>query len=260
MSNKGWDFTIHSVRYLKRSFYISVMSSNPHRDLQALARDIRQIGWARIPINIERACMIFLNVNAYHTNASYVSAIRVAKLARWANCEVYFITDPSVPEFVDAVRHFATQTLKFCMFYYAGYVISQDVENPTPAIKLVNGTVGPDLVYQTLNEKTTDLRLVWMMDGCYNPEAWDPAEQDLDEPGVLFIAPYPDEKQVHLQQVDLKNESIFVQEVYTALKSKPMLTGAQVEAKVDVELKHFGQRVYCSSHPEQFKTDLAMIV
>jgi hypothetical protein len=236
------------------------MSCNPLRDLQTFARDIRQIGWSRIPINIERACMIFVNVHAFHSNASMVSAIRVAKLAKWANCECYFICDPTVPEFVDAVRHFSTQTLNFLMFYYAGNVISQEGLGGSASLSVLNGTVGPDLIYATISEKQTDLRIIWMMDGTNNPESWDPLEHDLGEPGVLFMAPYPDDRQAHLQQMDLKNECIFIQEVFTALKSKPTLTAQDLAAKVGVELKKFGQLVFCSAYPDQFKTDLALII
>ena len=236
------------------------MSCNPLRDLQQLARDVRLIGWARIPINIERACMIFLNTNAYGNNASYFSAIRIAKLARWANCEVYFLSNPSVPEFKDALEHFATQTLNFCLFYLAGNPISQDVEVPRPDFILPGGKVGPDVVYEFLNQKQTMLNVVWMMDGCNKPEDWDPKAHNLSEPGVLYLTAYPDERQAHLQQMDLKDESIFIQAVYTALKGKPTMTAAELQRTVDKEIHEFGQKVYCSSDPDEFKTDIAMIV
>jgi hypothetical protein len=203
--------------------------------------------------------VLFLNVSAYHTNAPFLSSIRIAKLARWANCEVYFICNPSVPEFVDAVRHFSTQTLKFVLFYYAGNVISQDKIDASSALSVSGGTVGPSLVYQTIDQKQTNLRLVWAMDGVHNPKAWDPADHDLDQPGVLFIAPYADPQQAHLQQVDLKNESIFVQEMYTALRGNSLLTAQQVVTKIEPELIKFGQRVFCNAVPEEFKTMLAMI-
>ncbi|OHT14423.1 hypothetical protein TRFO_15203 [Tritrichomonas foetus] len=236
------------------------MSFNPHRELQALARDVRLIGWSRIPINIERACLIIINKNAYHTNASYNSAIRIAKLMKWANCEVYFITDPSVPEFVDALRHFATQTLNFLYIYYAGNPISQDTMDDPPILKVSEGTVGPDLFYSVINEKPTDLRIVICFDGVNNPTPWDPADQDLDEPGVLFIAPYPDPKQAHLQQNDLKNECLFIQELYTNIKSKPTITGETLRANIEKEILEFGQRVFCSSTPQEYQTDIALII
>jgi hypothetical protein len=236
------------------------MSSNPLRDLATLARDIRLIGWSRIPINIQRACVLFLDVNAYQNNAPYLSAIRLAKLARWANCEVYFICEPSVPEFVDAVRHFATQTLSLLIFYYAGNVLTYENLDGKHSIHVNNGVVGPDLIYQTLDQKQTNLRIIWVMDGVIKPELWDPADQDLDQPGIMFIAPYMDAAQAHLQQTDLKNESIFIQEIYTALKATPSLTAEKLVAKIEPELKRFGQKVFCSSHPPEFKTQLALIL
>jgi hypothetical protein len=239
---------------------LSAMGSNPLRDLAALARDIRQIGWSRIPINIQRACMIFLDVNAYQSNAPYVSAIRIAKLARWANCEVYFICEPSVPEFVDAVRHFSTQTISLLIFYYAGRVLTYENLDGSTALSVNGGTVGPDLIYQTMDAKPTNLRIVWTMDGVIKPAAWDPAEQDLDQPGVLFIAPYADPAQARVQQNDLKNESIFVQELYTALKSTPAMTARQVVAKIEPELRRFGLKVFCSSQPKEFKSEIPLIL
>ena len=236
------------------------MSSNPHRDLASIARDVRLTGLERIPINIERSCMIFVKPNAYHTNASYFSAIRVAKLARWAKCEVYFMTDPTIQEFTNTVHHFATQSLNFCLFYVAGNPITQDVEDPSPVISFPAGTVGPDLVYTMLNEKRSNSRIVWMMDGCQVPEAWDPLEQELDEAGILFIAPFPDDSQAHLEQLDLKGESIFVKEVCSALKAAPKLTAEKVEEEVEPGLVEFGQKVFCASYPEEFKTHVPMIV
>jgi hypothetical protein len=235
------------------------MGSNPLRDLAQLARDIRKIGWSRIPINIERSCVLFLNVNAYQTNAPFVSAIRVAKLARWANCEVYFICEPSVPEFVDAIRHFSSQTIKLCLFYYAGNPISQDKVEGSSALTVHLGTVGPSLVYQTIDQKQTNLRLIWTMDGVNNPKAWDPREHDLDQPGVLFIAPYPDPEQAHLQQFDLRNESLYIQELYTALKSNPFLTAGAIVKKIEPALVKFGQKVFCAAVPDEFVTDVALI-
>lgn len=236
------------------------MSSNPLRDLQGLARDIRKIGWSRIPINIERACLLILDVNAYQTNAPYLAAIRFAKLARWASCEVYFICEPSVSEFVDALHHFSTQTLNLLTIFYAGNPISQEFLDKDPALKCVNGTVGPSLVYQTLNDKQDDLRIIFMMDGVNDPIAWDPEDQELDAPGIMFMAPYPDSKQAHLQQFDLKNESLFLQELYTALKANPRLTGGEVATIVQKEIVEFGQKVFVSSHPIEFMQDLALIL
>ena len=236
------------------------MSFNPERDLKALGRDIRNIGWSRIPINIERACLIIINKDAYHNNASFNSAIRIAKLAKWANCEVYFISDPSVPEFVDSLRHFCTQTLNFLLIYYSGNPISQDTMDDPPVLKVFEGTVGPDLFYSTVNEKRSDLRIAIIMDGINNPTPWDPADQELDEPGVLYMAPYPDPNQAHLQQNDLKNQNLFIQEFYSALKAKPSLTGQALKTSVEKEIIEFGQKVFCSSHPAEYKTDLGLII
>ena len=236
------------------------MAFNPQRDLQQISRDIRHIGWSRIPINIERCCLIIINKNAYHNNAAYYSAIKIAKLAKWANCEVYFIDDPLIPEFVDAVKHFTTQTLNFLMIYCAGNPISHDTMDDPALLKYPSGTVGPDLFYSFINEKEENLRIAIVMDGINRPEPWDPELQDLDRTGVLVMAPYPDPAQAHLQQHDLKNQNLFIQALITQIKSKPTITGQELQRAIEKEIVGFGQKVFCGSTPTAYKTDLAFIV
>ena len=236
------------------------MSFNPLRELQAMSRDIRNIGWARIPINIERACVIFINKDAYHNNAAVNSAIRIAKLMKWANCEIYFIADPSVDEFVKSLDHFCQQTLNFLYIYYAGNPISQDTVDDPPVLQINNGTIGPDLFYSSINSKQSRLKIVISMDGINKPMPWDPAEQDLDEENVFLIAPYPDPNQAHLQQTDLKNQIIFIQELYSNIKAKPMITGQELKTNIEKELIEFGQKVFASSHPVAKLSEVPLVV
>jgi hypothetical protein len=160
---------------------------------------------------------------------------------------------------VDAVRRFSTQTIKFLLFYSAGNVISRDKVDASSALSVSRNTVWLSFIYETIDLKQTNLRLTWAMAEVHNPKAGDPADHDLDQPGVLFIAPYADPQQAHLQQVDLKNESVFVQEVYTALRGNSLFTAQQVVTKIDHKLIKFGQRIFCSAVPGELKTVLAMI-
>lgn len=234
-------------------------STNPLRDLQSLGRDIRLIGWSQIPINIERACVIFINTYAYPNNASLYQAILMAKLAKWANCEIYYIYEATKKEFVDTLSHFSKNVLQFCLFYYAGNPISQDLVDAKPALKIMNGTIGPDLIYQTLNEKEENNRILFLIDGVNQADPWDPQKQGLEAPGVLFMAPIPDMSKAHLKQLDLENQSIFLSELKTVLKNEPTITADDVKEKVEKGIKDFGTKLFMSAYPPELST-LGMII
>ena len=236
------------------------MSSNPLRDLAAAARDIRAIGMRRVPINIERACVIFVNQYAYHNTASIQSAIKIAKFAKWANCEVYYSIDPNVQEVVEILTHFSTMVTNFTFFYFSGNPISQEMIESKAAIKTTNGTVGPNLIYSTLDQKNPELQIVLCIDGINRPGPWNPLEQDLQQPHVTILAPYPDPDQAHLQQLDLKNDTIFINEFWTAIKTQPAATLDTIVRQISPELKLFGQKVYACSSPESDRDDRPLIL
>ncbi|EAY14716.1 hypothetical protein TVAG_038220 [Trichomonas vaginalis G3] len=227
------------------------MSTNPLRDLAAVARDIRTVGIGSIPINIERACLIMINQYAYHNTASIQSAIRVAKFARWATCEVYYLVDPNVNEATEALTHFSTSVRKFSFIYFSGNPISQDTIDAKAVIKCSNGTIGPNLIYSTIDQKPGDLKLVICVDGINNPELWDPKDQDLTMEHVAFFAPYPDPEQAHLQQLDLQNETIFINEFWNAIKTAPSSTLKDIYNHIAPELNVFGQKILASTYPPE---------
>ena len=236
------------------------MSANPLRDLAAAARDIRQIGMRRVPINIERACVIFVNQYAYHNTASIQSAIKIAKFAHWANCEVYYSIDPNVSEVVEILTHFSTNVTKFTFFYFSGNPISQETIESKAAIKVSNGSVGPNLIYSTLDQKDPELQIVLCIDGINRPRPWNPQEQELTQPHISILAPYPDPEQAHLQQLDLKNDTIFINEFWTAIKTQPAATLDEIVKQISPELNLFGQKVFACSDPDSDKTDRPLIL
>jgi len=225
------------------------MSENPLRELAKLGRDIRMIGQTRLPIHIERSCVIFCNTKAFHSAASLTSCIRMAKFAKWANCEVFYLCDPSVTEFVDALMHFCTQVEKMSMVYIAGNKISHESIDEKASFKASNGTIGPDLVYSQIENKNETLRLVLLMDGINQPEGWDPVANDYEIPNLTIISPYPDPDQTHLQQLDLKNENIFLYSLWTFLKTKPRASLQDILPNVSKEMVDFGQKVFISCTP-----------
>lgn len=228
-------------------------SSNPLRDLASLARDIRLIGQPRIPVNIERSCLIFVDKNAFRASAALFSAIRVAKFAKWANCEVYYYTDATVDEAKEAIQHFSANVMELSIIYFAGNPISQDVMDDKSVVRMLNGTIGPDLIYSLIDGKPEDLQLILLLDGINNPDNWNPLKHGLKQPHVTVIAPYPDPRQAHLQQQDLQNETLFIHEFWSAIKSKPDITAADIAKTVQKEIVDYGQKVYVESFPESDK-------
>ena len=229
------------------------MSYNPLRDLQANSRDIRQIGSARIPINIQRACVIFINTFAYRNNASLFQAITVAKLAKWANCEIYFICEASVSEFTEILTHFSQNVIDLCLFYYAGNPISQDLMDSQSSLKLTGGTIGPDLFYETIdNNKKENNKIIILFDGVNQTDPWDPKKQELQSSNILFMAPTPSPASAHLTQFDLQNQSIFLTELKTALKAEPTISANDAKVKIAKAIQEFGMNVFLSSWPENF--------
>lgn len=227
------------------------MSTNPLRDLAACARDIRMVGLGSVPINIERSCLILINQYAYHNTASIQSAIRIAKFAKWATCEVYYLVDPNVNETIDAITHFTTTVRKFSFIYFSGNPISQDTMDGKAVIKCSNGTVGPNLIYSTIDQKPGDLKLVLCIDGINNPDLWNPNEQDLTMEHTAILAPYPDPEQAHLQQLDLQNETIFINEFWNAIKVAPQSTLKDIFTKISRELNVFGQKILAATFPPE---------
>ncbi|KAH0787541.1 Clan CD, family C14, metacaspase-like cysteine peptidase [Histomonas meleagridis] len=215
---------------------------------------------ARLPINIERVCLVFCNTNAFPSNASLISSIRIAKLGRWVNSEVFFIENPDVREFGDVLCHFSSYTTKELFIYFAGNPISQDYTGDKSILKLRDGSISPDSFYSSINDKPNDLKIIIAFDGTNDPEKWNPENYALTEPGVIFIAPYPDLSKAHLQQFDLKNESIFVYEMYLKLKSDPYTTGQDIQTHLQKILLKFGQKVSCTSHPPELKNSAILVI
>ena len=236
------------------------MSANPLRDLASAARDIRAIGMRRVPINIERACVIFVNQYAYHTTASIQSAIKIAKFAKWANCEVYYMIDPNIQEVGEVLQHFSTMVTKLTFFYFSGNPISQETIEGKACIKVSNGVIGPNYIYEVIDQKDENLNVVLCIDGVNRPGPWNPIEQELQNPHVAFFAPYPDPKQAHLQQLDLKNDTIFINEFWTAIKTQPSATLDTIARQISPELNLFGQNISAVTFPESDLTDKPFIL
>ena len=225
------------------------MSSNPLRELAKLGRDLRLLGLGRVPINIERCCVIIVNTRTFPSAASLVSCIRMAKLAKWANCEVYFITDPTVIEVSNVLLHFSTQVLLFSIIYFSGIKISQDTADNKFYFKAHNGLIGSDLIFSQIDKKNDELKLLLLFEGINNPEEFNFKNNEIQLNNLTLMAPYPDVNQTSLQQLDLQNENIFLYEFWVFIKTNPRAKLSDIIPNLEKELNEFGQKLFVDCYP-----------
>ena len=229
---------------------------NALRELAAVARDIRKLGWDKLPTNLEHAGLIIFNSHAHTNMESPKQAAKMGKFAKYMDLEVYYIIDPTVDEFIDVMRHFLTEVSVFLFVFCGACKISQQTVDDPPRIPLSGGVVEPDLLFDLLDCKIPESRVCFLLDGVNNPDQWDPKKNGVNRDGVLFMAPYPDPRQAICQQFDSQQESLFALEVNKIFKTDPEMTGSTLAKLVTQELQPFGMRVYVASTPPEFATKL----
>jgi hypothetical protein len=173
--------------------------------------------------------------------------------------EVYYILDPTVDEFIDLLRHFVTETSEFLFIFACATRIGQSLVDNPPEIKVKGGSVDPALLFELLNCKQTDSRIVFASDGVNNTKDWDPANNGVDRPGVSFVAPYPDPQQSSLSQFDSKQESLFALELAKIIKCNPQINGKDLVVAVNKELLPFGMRLFLAAFPTAIATELSFV-
>jgi hypothetical protein len=233
------------------------MATSAFRDLAAIARDVRNIGWNKLPTNLERASIVIVNTKAHLNQQPSKTALRFGKLGKYADSEVFYLIDPTVDEFIDVIRHFITEVTEFLFLFLCATKISHRLVDDRPEIKLKNGSVDPDLLFDLLNCKQQGSRVCCISDGVNRTQDWVPEKYGVDRPGIMFVAPYPDPGQAKLDQFDSQQESVFALEIDKVLKSDPEINAKNLAKKVDVELKPFGQKVFVASYPEDITTELS---
>ncbi|KAK8858176.1 hypothetical protein M9Y10_013277 [Tritrichomonas musculus] len=231
-------------------------TGNALRELASVARDIRKIGWNKLPTGVEHAGLIIANTHTHLNQRSPKQAAKMAKFAKYMELEVYYILDPTVDEFIDVLRHFITEVTEFLFIFCGATKISQELVDDPPLIQLSKGTADPELVFDLLNSKVPASRICLLLDGVNDPSHWDPKKNGVTRDGVLIMAPYPDPSQASLDQFDSRQESLFAVEVNKVFKTDPEMTGRELANLVSSELQPFGMKVFVASYPPEFANEL----
>jgi hypothetical protein len=235
------------------------MASSAYRELAALSRDIRKVGWNSLPTGVERAALIIVNTRSHRDQQAGKSALRMGKLAKYMETDVYYLLDPTVDEFIDLIRHFVTDVSEFLFIFTCAVTIAQSLVDSPPEIKLKGGSVDPDLLFDLLNSKREESRIVFALDGVNTTKAWNSPEHGVDRPGVTFVAPYPDPQQSSLSQFDSTQESLFALELAKIVKCDPEISGTNLVTAMNKELVPFGMRLFLACHPAAMATDLSFV-
>jgi hypothetical protein len=233
------------------------MATSAFRDLAAIARDIRLIGWKKLPTRLERASIVIVNTKAHLNQQPAKTALRMGKTGKYADSEVFYLVDPTVDEFIDTVRHFVTEVSEFLFIFACATKISQRLVDEKSEIKLKNGSVEPALLFDLLNSKQRNSRVCFVSDGVHRTEDWIPEKYGVDRDGIMFVAPYPDPAQARLEQFDSQQEGVFAMELDKVLKSDPEINAKKLAEKVTAELKAFGMKMFVASYPEAATTELS---
>jgi hypothetical protein len=183
----------------------------------------------------------------------------MGRLAKYMETEVYCILDPTVDEFIDLLRHFVTETTEFLFIFTCATRIGQSLVDSPSEIKVKGGSVDPALLFDLLNCKQTDSRIVFASDGVNNTNDWDPVKNGVDRPGVSFVAPYPDPQQSSLTQFDSKQESLFALELAKIIKCDPEIRGKDLVLAMNKELVPFGIRLFLAAYPAAMVTELSFV-
>jgi hypothetical protein len=152
-----------------------------------------------------------------------------------------------------------TETSEFLFIFACATRIGQSLVDGPAEIKVKDGSIDPALLFDLLNCKQNESRIVFASDGVNNTKDWDPAKNGVDRPGVSFIAPYPDPQQSSLTQFDSKQESLFALELAKIIKCDPQINGKDLVAAVNKELVPFGMKLFLAAYPPAIATELSFV-
>lgn len=233
---------------------------NPLRELAANGHDLRKLGWNKLPSGHERVGLLFMNTQTHMNEESAKTCAKIAKLMKYMQMEVFFVSDPTVDEFINAMRHFITDVSEYLFCFYCGTKIHQSLANQPSVLKMRDGDIDPELLYDLMNSKIPESKVAFLMDGITSPEKWDPSKNNVNREGVIVIAPYADPSQNDTQQFDSTMNGFFAVELSKIIKSDPEMTGESLTAALNQELSIVGMKVYCASYPAEFKSELSFAI
>ena len=236
------------------------MAANPLREIASIGHDIQKIKWDKLPTDLERIGVLFINTRAHLNEQSVKSCVKIAKLMKYMELEIYFIINPTVDDFVDIMRRFVTQVTDYLFCFYIGTKIQQALVDSPAVLKMKGGDVDPELLFDLLNSKKEESKVAFVTDGFNDPSKWDPSKNGVTRSGVIVLAPYPDPAQSKTEQFDTSMESFFALELNKTIKSNPEITGAELAQSLSTDLNIVGTKVYCASCPPEFKDQLSFAI
>ena len=217
------------------------------RELAAMSHDIRKLGWKKLPRGVQRAAIIFSYGKSHLNLECSKTALRYGKIAKYMLCEVFYILDATVDEFIDVMRHFVTETSEILLTFTIANKIDANSSSQPPAIPFVGSSVDPELLYDMLNSKRLDLKLFFIMDGINKPEDWDPKKNGASKSNIYVIAPYA--ASADAIQFDSQQESLFGSQFHKVIKAFPDGALSEIAKVVDEQVEPFALKTYVASYP-----------
>ena len=225
------------------------MTSNPLREISSISHDIRLIGFKKLPRKISRACLIFCNFKAHKNSESPKESLKIAKIAKYLECEVYFITDATVEEFIDAMTHFLIETTEFLFIFMAVTDITKPLINKSELIQLKNDNIEPELIFDLFNSKNTNNKIFFLLDAIYNPINWNLNNYNFKKNNIYLMAPYPESNNKEIIQFDRSMNGIFSLTLSKIIKSNPESSIEIISKLIENEISNFGQKIYYNTFP-----------
>ncbi|EAY15360.1 hypothetical protein TVAG_224360 [Trichomonas vaginalis G3] len=219
------------------------------RELAAISHDIRKIGFRKLPRNIERAAVIFMRGKSHLNLEGSKESLKFGKLAKYMYCEVFVMTDATVDDFIEVMRHFVTETKQVLLcFTVANKVNDKSSTGPTE-IPFVGGSVDPELLFDLGNSIQAGVKLFYFIDGINDPKNWDPKANGSTKPGLYFMAPYADTKATDIIQFDSNQEGFFSLHLNKVIKAFPEESFGEIARVLEEQIEPFGLKVFAAANP-----------
>lgn len=227
--------------------YVRKKMTSTMNELLAISHDIRKLGWKKLPRNVERAAVIFSRGKSHRNLEGAKECLKFGKLAKYMLCEVFFIIDPTVDEFIDVMRHFVTETKEILLCFTASNTLNAKSSAAAPMIPFVGDNVDPELLFDMLNSKKPENKIFFIMDGINKPDDWDPKKNGSKRDGVYVCAPYA--ASADAIQFDSEQESFFATQLYKVVKAFPDSALSEIVGVLSEQIEPFGLKPFVASYP-----------
>ena len=217
------------------------------RELAAISHDLRLLGWNKLPRDIPRAAVIFSYGKSHLNLECSKTALRFGKIAKYMLCEVYYILDATVDEYIDIMRHFVTETTEILIQFTIANKLDANSTSRPAEIPFKDSSVDPGLLFDIGNSKKISSKLFFFLDGINKPEDWDPKKNGCTKSNVYIIAPYAASPDV--SQFDSQQESLFASQFHKVIKSLPDAPLTEVAQIFEEQVEPFSIKLFIASYP-----------